>query len=647
MRRLVGLSLVGALLFTFVGSPASRAATVASSWPVGAAPFGLALDGSTGRVYVANSASAVYDMTNPSAPPRGVVSAADPGTGSVTRILTSLTSNFVVTDSANRRLYSSNATYSADQSSVDVFDLDSGAQLASVSGVGGLMPALDLSARRLFVGGKALAVIDTSTDGVIMSMPSPAGGAWFGAAVDPGRARLFLTDGSSTNPRLSVFDERDLSMIGEVPLGNAVRFALAVDPARHLAFVAGQDPTGGSGAAFYAIDVDTLSIVHRTAIQGFPAGIALAPARGRVYVSTDAGSSSGTVYGVDDTTFEVAETMRISQFRPGWPLMHPDGRLYIGNYNDLGDPARNPPQDSTLYALDLNNHAPVFQSLSLTPSAPLTGDTLRADALARDPDLSSSPAGDPVAYTYEWSRNGVAIAGATAATLDLSVPGNGDRGDSISVRVTASDGSLSTDASTSVVVSDSAPSASVSLSKTAPDTNAVVTATATASDPDNDSLAYRFVWKVNGTVRQVTPGPTTSDSFDLGVTGNGDHGDLVIVELVASDGTLDSAVASANATVINSAPTVAVSLNTTTPSTKTVLVASVVGQDPDRDPLTYVYTWRLNGVVKRTVTTTATSDRYDLSVKGNGKKGDFVSVAVTASDGALVSPPASLSATVR
>ncbi|HEY8785593.1 MAG TPA: hypothetical protein VIN63_03870, partial [Candidatus Limnocylindria bacterium] len=100
-------------------------------------------------------------------------------------------------------------------------------------------------------------------------------------------------------------------------------------------------------------------------------------------------------------------------------------------------------------------------------------------------------------------------------------------------------------------------------------------------------------------------------------------------------------------TVVNSPPTVAVSLNTTAPTTKTVLVATAVGQDADRDVLTYVYTWKLNGVVRRTVTTTSTTDRYDISLKGNGKKGDVVTVTVTASDGTLTSPAASLSATIR
>ena len=648
MRRLVVLGLAGALAFTFVGTPASHAATIASSWPVGAAPFGLALDQSTGKVYVANSAAVVYDIDHPSAPPHGLVSVVDPAGGSVGRILTSLTSNFVIADSASRRLYSSNATYSASQNSVDVFDLDSGAQLASLSGVGGLMPALDAPAGRLFVGGHDLVAIDTTTDSVVMSTPAPVGGgAWFGAAVDPQLHRLYLTDGSNTDPQLFVFDDRDLSSIGQVALGSAVRYALAVDPVRHLVFVAGFDPSGGSAATLYVIDADTLAFVHTTAIAGFPLGIALAPGRGRVYVSTVGSSSSGAIYGIDDASFEVAETMRISMFRPGLPLIHPDGRLYVANYNDLGDPARNPPQDSTLFALDLNNHAPVFQSLTLSPSTAFTGDTRRANAFAVDPDLSSSFAGDPVMYSYEWSRNGAVIVGATTSTLDLSVAGNGDRGDTVSVRVTASDGQLGTDASTSVVISDSAPTAAVSLSNNAPATNAVLSATAVASDPDNDPLSYRFVWKVNGVVRRTSASVNQSDSFDLGLPGNGDHGDAVAVDLVASDGALESAVATAGATIVNSAPTVAVSLNTTTPSTKMVLVATVVGTDPDLDGLTYVYTWKLNGVVKRTVTTTSTTDRYDITLKGNGKKGDMVTVTITASDGTLTSPAASLSATIR
>jgi hypothetical protein len=320
--------------------------------------------------------------------------------------------------------------------------------------------------------------------------------------------------------------------------------------------------------------------------------------------------------------------------------MHPDGRLYVGSYDS------NSHLNSTLVAVDLTNHAPIFGGLTVSPSPAFTSDTLHADAQAYDPDFSPAIFGNPVTYSYEWSRNGSVIAGATSPNFDLSVPGNGDRGDIITVRVTASDGDLSSDASTSAVISDSPPTASVSLGNTAPATNDVLGAGVTATDPDSDPLTYRFVWSVNGTVRRTSWDVNPSDSFDLGSAGNGDHGDSVLVQLVASDGSLDSAVASATATVVNSAPTVAISLNTTTPNTKTVLVATVVGQDADSDGLTYVYTWRLDGVVKRAVTTTSTTDRYDLSVRGNGDKGDVVTVTATATDGSLTSPSATISATI-
>jgi len=631
MRRLTGLVLVGVLAFTFVGSPASRAATVASTWPVGPQPFGLAVDEQTGKVYVANSGGAAPDGS-------GRISVVDPATGSVDTIRTSLTPNLVLVDSVGRRLYSSNANLNTNARSLDVFDLDTRASVANLP-VGGFGMALDRAAGRLYVcESGSLKVIDTTTLAVVASATAPASTWWFSVAADPDRHHLYVTNIRETSPTFFVLDDRDLTTLAEIPFATATRFAVTVDPVTHFVFVAGGQWDGQAMAsALSVIDPDTLNVTQRTSLPGFAVGIALAPSRHRIYVSDNTGYR---LYGIDDTTLGIAETMRL-EFPPGELLMHPDRRLYVGNHNTSSQSA------STLAALDLNNHAPVFLSLSLTPSIAFTGDTLRADARAYDPDLAPTIAGNPVSYTYEWSRNGNVLPGAGSPSLDLSVPGTGDRGDTISVRVTASDGELVSVASTSVVITDSAPTAAVSLSDSAPATKAVLSARAVASDADNDPVTYRFVWKVNGVVRQTTPGPNDSDSFDLAVVGNGDHGDRVVVELVASDGTLQSGVASDAATVVNTAPTVAVSLSTTTPTSKSVLIATVVGQDLDSDGLTYVYTWRLNGVVMRTVTTTSTTDRYDLSVRGNGDKGDIVSVMVTATDGSLISPSASISAIVR
>ena len=53
---------------------------------------------------------------------------------------------------------------------------------------------------------------------------------------------------------------------------------------------------------------------------------------------------------------------------------------------------------------------------------------------------SHDPNSDPVSYSYQWSKDNVDIAGATAATLNLGTAGNGGKGDDIRVRVVANDG---------------------------------------------------------------------------------------------------------------------------------------------------------------------------------------------------------------
>src|SRR5438309_1188298 len=407
MRRLTGLVLVGVLAFTFVGSPASRAATVASSWPVGPQPFGLAIDEQTGKVYVANSGGAAPDGS-------GRISVVDPATGSVDTIRTSLTPNLVLVDSVGRRLYSSNANLNTNARSLDVFDLDTRASVANLP-VGGYGMALDRAAGRLYVcESGSLKVIDTPTLAVVASATAPASTWWFRVAADPDRHHLYVTNIRETSPTFFVLDDRDLTTLAEIPFATATRFAVTVDPGTHFVFVAGGQWDGQAMAsALSVIDPDTLSVTQRTSLPGFAVGIALAPSRHRIYVSDNTGYR---LYGIDDTTLGIAETMRL-EFPPGELLMHPDRRLYVGNHNTSSQSA------STLVALDLNNHAPVFLSLSLTPSIAFTGDTLRADARAYDPDLAPTIAGNPVSYTYEWSRNGNVLPGAGSPSLDLSVPG--------------------------------------------------------------------------------------------------------------------------------------------------------------------------------------------------------------------------------
>src|SRR5262249_22473031 len=104
---------------------------------------------------------------------------------------------------------------------------------------------------------------------------------------------------------------------------------------------------------------------------------------------------------------------------------------------------------------------PPTATVSLAPPLARTNDTLTATATKADAD------GDPVTLTYVWKVNGVirrTTPGTTALTdtLNLSLPGNGDRGDTVAVEVTPDDGKMSGDTvSDSVAVANSAPVLSV------------------------------------------------------------------------------------------------------------------------------------------------------------------------------------------
>ncbi|HZT91881.1 MAG TPA: hypothetical protein VFA05_07575 [Gaiellaceae bacterium] len=191
------------------------------------------------------------------------------------------------------------------------------------------------------------------------------------------------------------------------------------------------------------------------------------------------------------------------------------------------------------------NQPPVVDSVSVSPASPLTNDVLRAVVAAHDPD------GDPLTFSYQWILNGVDLPGATGATLDLSQPGNGDRGDTLAVRVTANDGQASTSPLTSsaVTVGNSPPTASVGLSPTSPTPTSTLTATVQAADADGDPVTLTYVWTVNGTTVRTTVTSQTSDSLDLSSACSCANGDQVAVTVTPNDGTVDGAAASASAVV--------------------------------------------------------------------------------------------------
>ena len=98
---------------------------------------------------------------------------------------------------------------------------------------------------------------------------------------------------------------------------------------------------------------------------------------------------------------------------------------------------------------------------------------------------------------------------------------------------------------------------------------------------------------------------------------------------------------------INSAPYADVALSAATPYTNQTLTATATSTDPEGDPLTRRFVWKVNGVtVRDSGSTTAATDALNLSTAGNGNVGDEITVEVTASDGELVSEVDRATATV-
>ena len=159
------------------------------------------------------------------------------------------------------------------------------------------------------------------------------------------------------------------------------------------------------------------------------------------------------------------------------------------NEADTRDVAAPQATDSVTVRVNNANTPPSITSVTFTPNPPLTNDKVTATPQATDAE------GNAFTFSYRWSVNGVALA-ETSNTLDLSVPGQGDRGDRITVVVTATEtqagGLSSAPFSATVNIGNTAPTANdVTFDAVAGQTTEVVL---TGSDPDaDDVLSFSIV----------------------------------------------------------------------------------------------------------------------------------------------------------
>ncbi len=252
------------------------------------------------------------------------------------------------------------------------------------------------------------------------------------------------------------------------------------------------------------------------------------------------------------------------------------------------------------------NDAPTAGTVSIAPASPTTNQTLTAS-----PAGFADDDGDTLTYHYVW-KNGTTVVGGDSPTLNLSAAGNGDKGDTIHVYVSASDGSASSaQAHDQVTVANSPPTATnVLLNNTSPTTNQTIFVSYTYADADGDGQAgttYQWQKKVGaGSFTNITG--ETSASLDLSMAGNGDKGNQLRVLVRPKDGTdFGASVYSDVATVANSAPTVTLDVGNT-------------------------YTYNESGTAERTFNfTTSDADDDTLTIAVDCGPGAYVAGSKTAS----------------
>ncbi|MFH1531092.1 MAG: LamG-like jellyroll fold domain-containing protein [Pseudomonadota bacterium] len=271
------------------------------------------------------------------------------------------------------------------------------------------------------------------------------------------------------------------------------------------------------------------------------------------------------------------------------------------------------------------NGAPTTPAVQISPGAPTTADNLEA-SLADPPE---DPNGDDVTLTWVWLKDDVMVGNLAGPHVSATLT---TRDETWTVRVTASDGTLSGKAMTaSVTIGNSLPS--IQGVQIMPSSGGATTAFTCVpsgwSDPDGAAEAYAFRWTVNGgvdadqTAAALTADLTKGDVIRCAATPLDDEG---AGETLESD----------PVTVVNTPPSCdAALLDPTEGDVTTVFTCAPEGcADPDGDAFNTQVIWVLDGAELPSSTT----DVITAQAIG-ASKGDTLQCKIFGSDGGGAGSP--------
>ena len=253
------------------------------------------------------------------------------------------------------------------------------------------------------------------------------------------------------------------------------------------------------------------------------------------------------------------------------------------------------------------------------------------------PTISTQPASQTVAVgqtatfsvtatgtgtlTYQWKKNGTAIAGATSASYTTPATFASDNGASFTVTVTGTGGSVTGNAATLTV---NAPP-SITAQPANQTVNVGQTATFSITATGTGTLTYQ--WKKGGTAI----GGANSASYTTPATASSDNGTQFTVTVTNSFGSVTS---NAATLTVNVPPTISAQ-----PASQTVAVGKTATFSVTATGTgTLTYQWKKNG----TAIAGATSASYITPATVASDNGASFTVTVTSSTGNLTSNAATL-----
>ena len=220
----------------------------------------------------------------------------------------------------------------------------------------------------------------------------------------------------------------------------------------------------------------------------------------------------------------------------------------------------------------------VVLSVDISPNPAFTDDTLSCSATVSDPD------DDQIALSYSWFVEGTA-----AGNEPTLSPGAFSRGQTVRCEVTPSDGTDVGEPYSDVITIRNSPPVvnSVSISPDPAFTDDTLSCSATVSDADDDEVALSYAWFVEGAAAGNEP-ILPPDAFSRDQT--------VSCEVTPFDGSEAGEPAQATIIISNSPPVISNVFISPNPAfTNNTLSCIASASDPDGEPLTFSYSWTVDG----------------------------------------------------